>query len=729
MSKERQRVVRELLQEMTDLWFAHMVFLDRQGRNFVGQMGQMAQKMTRNALRPTVLRGYPWNRDVDDEEAREWASSHAGETGVDPNLLADELTDRIVDDLVPLYARRVHRAFTWFLRQQITHESRFWRFFIGEYCAPELSDLDLERFQLQEAKADEPGYGSVSIGGQLVEWSREDWPGDEYDPFELHAQKVGLYSAYKHEDVSRILDNPAPWDGQSWSDRLNYFTDGWAIDQKPFVRSIILGGLTEGAGRARTISRLRDALPASLKHKAAIVANTEMARIQNAITREQFDAAAEAGDVIGLQWLATFDTKTCIQCADLDKTEWYYPERFKAGPKAPQPLAQRIYGDPSQGPLNPAELRALQEAHAAHVGPRGFYRDDDYSWPEAWRDLPHDQKDSQGIPNAISQENSQANFRNLMNRLQDAGLSGEDRQAISESLQRWAGGGPSAVRGGGTPTLTQGREIMQQLGQATRLRLDEIHRGYNFGGDGPEDAKEDFLRPFRRALSQHNGRFEMGGMEGFSGQGEIAELSAGGSLGGHAYSQPQGVIFHLEGGDGNPIHGFDISAYSAYDEDEMILPKGTKIIIDSIDEGRVEADYNYDAAWGDEPPDDYDEGLMGPWDPQDPDKNPDLEEMYWGITEVYAHVATEEELDELWGLVEAERVARRRERDRFAGMTPGQAIIEASTGQLGPRTREQMKAANRIMLMKGKPPCYDLKTGRLIPKSKRVMPGGEASSQ
>lgn len=118
--------------------------------------------------------------------------------------------------------------------------------------------------------------------------------------------------------IASVVNAPSPWDGKKLHDRLKY------IEKKNKFGGVIHRGFSQGMTPNELKREVTDVLSAETKHKAAILARTESARVANEIADSRMMAAAENGVIEGKEALATFDDRTCLHCGSLDGVVYHF---------------------------------------------------------------------------------------------------------------------------------------------------------------------------------------------------------------------------------------------------------------------------------------------------------------------------------------------------------------------------------------------------------------------
>jgi SPP1 gp7 family putative phage head morphogenesis protein len=139
------------------------------------------------------------------------------------------------------------------------------------------------------------------------------------------AASVGLsFSGVPAQQVAELLLTPGG--GSFFQLTLGRLT----LQLQTQLQSILLGGLMRGEGVAAVARAVRAAIGGT-RTQAERIVRSEYVRIsaQSTLLTAQRNAAL----LDGVQWLATLDARTCLQCAELDGRIW------KDSSSAPLPVA------------------------------------------------------------------------------------------------------------------------------------------------------------------------------------------------------------------------------------------------------------------------------------------------------------------------------------------------------------------------------------------------------
>lgn len=131
------------------------------------------------------------------------------------------------------------------------------------------------------------------------------------------ARRSGIFRPLDDEAVAELLAAPAPWDGKTIAKRFTYLKTGQRND-------LIYGlqqGLTTGEDTRRIAERIAPTL-GKFEERAVRIARTETMRVSGEAGRAFANANKQY--LQGLEAVATFDDRTCVECGSLDGQKWYY---------------------------------------------------------------------------------------------------------------------------------------------------------------------------------------------------------------------------------------------------------------------------------------------------------------------------------------------------------------------------------------------------------------------
>lgn len=133
------------------------------------------------------------------------------------------------------------------------------------------------------------------------------------------------------------LESPLLVKGTDGGKLLKSFLSDWTTVQKSRISNAIRMGVATGQTNASIVQAIRgtaamnygDGILALAKSSADKVVHTAVQHVANSVRQAVFDANDDL--ISGVRWLATLDSRTCIQCASLDLVE--FPNG--SGPRPP----------------------------------------------------------------------------------------------------------------------------------------------------------------------------------------------------------------------------------------------------------------------------------------------------------------------------------------------------------------------------------------------------------
>lgn len=133
------------------------------------------------------------------------------------------------------------------------------------------------------------------------------------------------------------LESPLLVKGADGGKLLKSFLSDWTTVQKTRISNAIRMGVATGQTNASIVQSIRgtaamnytDGVLALSKSSADKVVHTAVQHVANSVRQAVFDANDDV--VSGVRWVATLDSRTCIQCASLDLVE--FPNG--SGPRPP----------------------------------------------------------------------------------------------------------------------------------------------------------------------------------------------------------------------------------------------------------------------------------------------------------------------------------------------------------------------------------------------------------
>lgn len=162
---------------------------------------------------------------------------------------------------------------------------------------------------------------------------------------------------------------------------LQPFLDEWTAKDRAAVTNAIRRGVIEGRTNADIVRTIRgtramqysDGLLATSQRNAAATVQTAVAHVSSAARQAVVDANADI--IKGMQWVATLDQHTCVQCRTLDGMVF----KIDKGPRPPIHISDRCTMVPrlkDMPPSNGAERPSVVDGKATLVPASETY----YAW-------------------------------------------------------------------------------------------------------------------------------------------------------------------------------------------------------------------------------------------------------------------------------------------------------------------------------------------------------------
>lgn len=187
---------------------------------------------------------------------------------------------------------------------------------LGNFSAQRSIRLQRELSALLAASAADSGRGLITRLEEVIQAENEAVTGIFKDTMPYPVDTLVNFERVPLETVQAMIQEPVG--GKTLNGRLVTLQDNAADRVKTsLATSIILG---EGAEKAAR--RIRDLTVGKTMYEARRIARTEVHRAATATQRRMYESNRDV--LNGLQWMATFDQRTCPDCAQLDGMQWFY---------------------------------------------------------------------------------------------------------------------------------------------------------------------------------------------------------------------------------------------------------------------------------------------------------------------------------------------------------------------------------------------------------------------